>query len=220
MPRQEEPNMDRIKSAEESRVQNPGERPSAAVSVLIGALLGLTWAAGFRGFMVEIAGSDSVFGWYGTFGAVLGSGAIVGGLLGWAEYIRRTGGRPRWRLLALAPLILGLVPLTVPGTIALLAQGIGTAGMGVALIAIGLGYAVGSGRRLVLRAVIGALSAAGAVALVAMTPVISDGNISFAEPRGAWAGLLGLCSILVLGLATSIPFRRAIGERPVPNPAR
>lgn len=184
--------------------------PSAAGSVLVGALLGLTWAAGFRGFMVEIAGDASVFGWYATFVGVLGGGAIVGGLLGWADHIRRTGGRSRWRLLALSPLILALLPLTVPGTIALLAQGIGTAGMGVALIAIGLGYAIGSSRRPVRRVVIGVLSAAAAVALVAMTPVISDGRVSFADPRGAWAGLLELSSILVLGLATSIPFRRVI----------
>lgn len=187
-----------------------GERRSGVTSVLTGALLGLAWAAGFRGFMVEVAGDGSVFGWYGTFAAVLGSGAIVGGLLGWADHIRRTGGRARSRLLALSPLVLGLVPLTVPGTIALLSQGIGTAGMGVALIAIGLGYAAGSYRRPVLRLVIGVLSVAAAVALVAMTPVISEGRISFAEPRGAWAGLLALSSILVLGLATSIPFRRVI----------
>ena len=185
-------------------------RPSAAASVLVGVLLGLTWAAGFRAFMVELAGSASVFGWYATFVAVVGSGAIVGGLLGWADHIRRTGGRSRWRWLALSPLVFGLLPLTVPGTIALLAEGIGTAGIGVALIAIGLGYAVGSSRRPVLRGVIGVLSVAAAVALVAMAPVISDGQVSFADPRGAWAGVLGLSSILVLGLATSIPFRRVV----------
>lgn len=190
---------------------------SAAASVLIGALLGLTWAAGFRAYMVEIAGDASVFGWYATFVGILGGGAIVGGLLGWAEHIRRTGGRPHWRWLALSPLILGLLPLTVPGTIALLTQGIGTAGMAVALIAIGLGYAVGSSRRPVLRTVIGVLSAAAAVALVAMTPVISEGRVAFAEPRGAWAGLLGLSSILVLGLATSIPFRPVVPVRSIPQ---
>lgn len=190
------------------------QRASIAASVFIGALMGLTWAAGFRGFMAEIAGDGSVFGWYATFVGVLGGGAIVGGLLGWADHIRRTGGRARWRLLALSPLILGLLPLTVPGTIALLAQGIGTAGIGVALIAIGLGYAVGSDRRPVLRGVIGVLSVAAAVALVAMTPLISEGRVSFADPRGAWAGLLALSSILVLGLATSIPFRPVVRGAP------
>ena len=181
---------------------------------MIGALLGLTWAAGFRGFMVELAGDGSVFSWYATFVGVLGGGAIVGGLLGWADHIRRTGGRPRWRLLALSPLILGLLPLTVPGTIGRLAEGIGTAGMGVALIAIGLGYAIGGSRRRWLRVIIGVLSVAGAVALVAMTPLISDGRVSFAEPRGAWAGVLGLTSILVLGLATAIPFRAVVDRQP------
>lgn len=189
-------------------------RTASAPSVLLGALLGLTWAAGFRGFMAEIAGEDSVFGWYATFVGVLGGGAIVGALLGWADHIRRTGGRRRWRLLALSPLILGLLPLTVPGTIALLAQGIGTAGIGVALIAIGLGYAVGGDRRPVLRGIIGVLSVAAAVALVAMTPLISEGRVSFADPRGAWAGLLALSSILVLGLAASIPFRPVVAGAP------
>lgn len=188
-------------------------RTSDLVSrVLIGALLGLTWAAGFRGYMVEVAGDASVFSWYATFVAVLGGGAIVGGLLGWADHIRRNGGRQRWWL-ALSPLVLAVLPLTVPGAIAQLSRGIGTAGMGVALLAIGLGFALGSSRSLVLRVVIGVLSLAGAVTLVAMTPLISDGRISFAEPRGAWAGVLALGSILVLGLATSIPFRRGAPER-------
>lgn len=180
---------------------------TAAPSILVGAVLGVTWAAGFRAFMSEIAGPESTFGWYATFGALLGGAGIVGGLLGWADHIRRTGGRPHWRWLALSPLILGLLPLTVPGTLEALAQGIGTAGMAVALISIGLGYAFGGRRRVWLRLVVGAISAGAAAALVALTPLISDGRISFSDPRGAWAGTLALGSIIVLGLATSIPFR-------------
>ena len=181
----------------------------ATQAIIIGALLGVTWAAGFRGFMAEIAGAESTFGWYPTFVALLGGGGIVGGLLGWADHIRRTGGRPHWRWLALSPLILGVLPLTVPGALAALAQGIGTAGMAVALIAIGLGYTFG-GRRTWLRVVLGLVSAGAAVALVAFTPMISEGRISFSDPRGAWAGTLALGSIIVLGLATSIPFRPAL----------
>ena len=180
---------------------------TAAPGILIGALLGVTWAAGFRAFMAEIAGPGSTFGWYATFGVVLGGAGVVGGLLGWADHIRRTGGRPHWRWLALSPLILGLLPLTVPGTLAALAQGIGTAGMAVALIAIGLGYAFGGRGRAWLRAVVGAIAGAATIALVAFTPLISEGRISFGDPRGAWAGTLALGSIIVLGLATSIPFR-------------
>ncbi|WP_342001500.1 hypothetical protein MRBLWH7_001886 [Microbacterium sp. LWH7-1.2] len=107
----------------------------------------------------------------------------------------------------MSPLILGLLPLTVPGTLAALSQGIGTAGMAVALIAIGLGYGLGGRGRTWRRVVIGVFSALAAVALVAFTPVISEGRISFTDPRGAWAGTLALGSILALGLATSIPFR-------------
>ena len=186
-------------------------RPSAALSVLIGALLGIAWAAGFRAYMVELAGDESTFSWYATFVGLLGAAGIVGGLLGLADHIRRTGGRPHWRWLALSPLILALLPLTVPGTLALLSQGIGTAGIGVAIIAIGIGYAFGGRGRTWLRSVIGVVAFAAVVALVAMTPVISEGRVSFAEPRGAWAGTLALTSILVLGLATSIPFRPVLG---------
>jgi hypothetical protein len=179
-------------------------------SVPVGVLLGITWAAGFRGFMVEIAGPESVFSWYATFVAILGGAGVVGGLLGWALHILRTGGRRHWRWLALSPLILALLPLTVPGTIALLSQGIGTAGMGVAIIAIGLGFALGHRGRPWVRAVIGVLSLAAAIALTAAAPAISEGRIAFDEPRGAWAGVLCLGSILVLGLATSIPFRSPV----------
>ena len=47
--------------------------------------------------MAEIAGPESTFGWYATFVAVLGGAGVVGGLLGWADHIRRTGGRLHWR---------------------------------------------------------------------------------------------------------------------------
>ncbi|KRB38931.1 hypothetical protein [Microbacterium sp. Root180] len=190
--------------------RRPDSRGIAATpSILLGVVLGITWAAGFRAFMAEIAGRESTFGWYPTFVAVLGGAGIVGGLLGWADYVRRTGGRPHWRWLAASPLILGLLPLTVPGAIAQLSQGIGTAGMAVALVAIGLGYAFG-GRRTWLRVVVGVISAGAAVALVAFTPLISEGRISFSDPRGAWAATLALGSIVVLGLATSIPFRPVV----------
>lgn len=207
--------MDTVQTAGDVRVGRPRARV-AAPSILIGVLLGVTWAAGFRAYMAEIAGPESTFGWYATFGVVLGGSGIVGGLLGCADHIRRTGGRPHWRWLALSPLILALLPLTVPGALAALAQGIGTAGMAVALLAIGLGYAFGGRGRAWLRIVVGVFSAGAAVALVAFTPLISEGRISFSDPRGAWAGTLATGSIIVLGLATSIPFRPV---RPLIRPA-
>lgn len=179
-------------------------------ALAVGALAGFVWAAGFRAFMVELAGPDSRFDWYATFVAVLLAGAIVGGLLGLAERWRRTGGRRRWRLLALAPLLFGVLPLTVPGTLDQLDEGIGTAGMAVALLAIGTGFGFGSVARPWIRVLVGAVSLAGIVALAAAAPAISDGRVDFGEPRGAWAGVLALGSMLLLGLATSIPFRPLI----------
>jgi hypothetical protein len=36
--------------------------------ILIGAVVGLTWAASLRGFMAVLAGPDSTFTFTGTFG--------------------------------------------------------------------------------------------------------------------------------------------------------
>ena len=74
--------------------------------ILVGAVCGLAWGAGFRGFMREFAGSDSNVEWLGTFVWILLPAIVVGGLLGWADHIRRTGGRRGWRWLALSPLML------------------------------------------------------------------------------------------------------------------
>ena len=81
-------------------------RHSGLVSTLVlGALCGLAWAAGFRGMMSEIAGKDSGVDGVLTFVWLLLPGIVVGALLAWAEHIRRTGGRRRWRWLALSPLV-------------------------------------------------------------------------------------------------------------------
>jgi hypothetical protein len=91
--------------------------PSAAPIVAVGVACGLAWTAGLRGFMAELAGSGSTISWYGTFGQVLMPGAIVGALLGWAESIRRTGGRPGWRWLAAAPSAFTLAVFISPDVI-------------------------------------------------------------------------------------------------------
>ena len=58
-------------------------------------------------------GAESSVDWTGTFGFVLLPGAVIGGLLGWAEYARRTGVRPGRRWLALSPFLFAAV--LVPG---------------------------------------------------------------------------------------------------------
>jgi predicted ester cyclase len=90
--------------------------------VAVGAVCGLAWSAALRGYMVELVGSASAFTWSGTFGALLLPGAVTGGLLGWAEYLRRTGPPRGWRWLALAPLALAVAPMLLPGAVTTLAR--------------------------------------------------------------------------------------------------
>jgi hypothetical protein len=100
--------------------------------IAIGATRGVAWTAGFRTYMVELVGTDSAFTWDGTVGAILLPGAVVGGLLGWAESLRRNGGDKRRRWLALSPLVLAVAPLLRPGAVVeLFTTGNGGAAIGV-----------------------------------------------------------------------------------------
>jgi hypothetical protein len=83
------------------------------MTVLVGGLCGLAWAAGLRGFMAQI-GSESTVDWAGTFGWILLPGIGVGALLGWAEQLRSSGGRPGWRWLALSPLLFSAILFSRP----------------------------------------------------------------------------------------------------------
>ncbi len=78
--------------------------------VVIGAICGLAWAAGFRGFMAEVAGPTSSIEWGGTFWGILLPGLVTGALLGLAEHLRRTGGVPGRRLVRPAPRMSGVLP--------------------------------------------------------------------------------------------------------------
>jgi hypothetical protein len=194
-------------SAEASRDAGPALHRTAPL-VAIGMTCGVAWAAGFRGYMVELAGPASTFDWWGTFGAILLPGALVGGLLGWAEALRRTGGRRGWRWLALAPLAFAVAPLLMPGAIgALLTEGLGGGAIAVALMAIGGGYALSRRGPLWARLACGLVSAALAAALALAGPGIAGPALAVTEPRGAWVAVLAASFIRVLALAASIPHR-------------
>ncbi|MEV7133538.1 hypothetical protein AB0N24_11690 [Arthrobacter sp. NPDC093128] len=197
----------------ESAQASPNASPAlhgTAPLVAIGMTCGIAWAAGFRGYMVELAGPASTFGWWGTFGAILLPGATVGGLLGWAEALRRSGGRRGWHWLALAPLAFAIAPLLMPGAVtALLTQGLGGGAIAVALMAIGGGYALSRRGPLWARIACGLVSAALAAALALAGPGIAGPVLAITEPRGAWVAVLGASFIAVLALASSIPHRPA-----------
>ena len=187
----------------------------ALPSAVLGAIGGVAWAASLRGWMAELVGFESTFDWIGTFGLILLPGAVVGLLLGLADYARRTGGRRGWRWLALAPLLFGVAPLVQPGAIERLADsGIGSAGMGIAVLGILGGFAV-SGRgpvwlRIVLGVLAAALVAAGAVASFGLDlPVVIDW-----EPRPVWAAVTFVTLMIVFVFACALPHRRVVVRSP------
>ena len=189
-------------------------RASRIGSILVGTVCGVVWAAALRAYMSEIAGGGSRFEWYGTFVAILLAGAITGALLGLAEYFRRTGGRPHWRWLALAPLAFAILPLTTPDAIVdLLTSGIGGGAIAVPLAGITGGFAVSARGPFWARLTCGLLALVVVVGIAASVPIVGGIGLALDQPRGAWAAILGAGCVVVLCLACSIPFRRVEGER-------
>ena len=176
--------------------------------LLLGALVGLAWACGLRGFMAEVAGDDSGVSWGMTFGYVLLPGVVTGLLLGWAEHLRTSGGRRGWRWLALAPLTFTAVlfsegPL---GFLGIFEDGLAGGAIGVPLYGIVGGYAV-SGRGPVWGRVVCGLLAFTVVPIWALTVTSFAPHLAIDTPRGAWVALHYYSLILILMLACSIPHR-------------
>lgn len=190
-------------------------------SMLIGAICGLAWAAGFRGFMAEVAGPGSAVDWAGTFGGILVPGMVAGALLGWAEHCRRTGGRRAWRWLASAPLV--FVAATPGAVVSVFIDGIGGGALAIPVFGMAGGYAL-SGR--------GPAWSRACCAVVALIPIpawavsaslVGGSALALDTPRGAWVAVLFYSFLAVSALACSIPHRRiagpgeqAVADRAVP----
>ena len=159
--------------------------------VLLGGLCGLAWAAGMRGFMAQIVQEDSSVSWSGTFGYILLPGVVVGLLLGWAEHLRTTGGRRRWRWLALSPLLFAAVlfsegPLEVLG---IFENGLGGGAIGVPLYAMAGGYAMSGRDPRWSRLACGSLALT-AIPIWALTVQSFAGpDLAVTTPRGLWVAL-------------------------------
>jgi hypothetical protein len=190
-----------------------GRRVTATVA--LGALCGLAWAASFRAVMSEFAGYGSTVSWLDTFAAILLPGVIVGGLLGWAHTIRLSGGRRGWRWLGAAPAVFAIAPMLLPGAIvAFVTQGLGGGAVAVALLAIGGGFAVSGRGRLWARIVCGVISALLIVGVTLTTFAIAGPRLAVTEPRGIWVALLAFSLLILLAIASSIPFRPVIEAHP------
>ena len=181
-----------------------GARRGIPAPVLVGAVCGLAWAASLRTLMAEFAGAESGFDWFGTFEGILLPGAVVGGLLGWAEHLwQRPGGRPpRW--LAAAPLAFVLATPAV--LVSVFVDGLGGGALAVPLFGMAGGYALaGRGPRWTRWA-------AGAFALLPIPawPVAASfagGPLALGTPRGAWLAVLFLSLLAVLSLGSTVPHR-------------
>lgn len=162
--------------------------------VVVGVVCGLAWGAGMRGFMAAAASIDSssVVSWLGTFGIILPLSGVVGGLLGWAEHLRRTGGRVR-RIHRLAPLIFTVDPASLAVTLPALAGGYVLAGKGSRRAR----WALGGCALLPIPAFFAAVA-------------VADGSLrELGGPRAAWTTVLLFSLLAVLTSACVIPHRSA-----------
>jgi hypothetical protein len=160
--------------------------------VLVGVVCGLAWGAGMRGFMAAAASMDgaSEVSWLGTFAIILPISGVVGGVLGWAEDLRRTGGRKR-RIHTLAPLLFTVDPASLVVTLPALAGGYALSGRG-------------SPRK---RWILGGCALLPVPTFFAAV-AISDGDLqAFGAPRTVWITVLLFSLLAVLTAACVIPQR-------------
>jgi hypothetical protein len=195
-------------------------RRGAAPWVALGAVCGLAWACALRSFMAEVAGGDSGVEWGLTFGYILLPGAVVGALLGWAEFLRRNGGGPARRRLAYAPLLFAAV--LVPGLLhpsSFLEDGIGGGAIGVPVIAILGGFAV-SGRGPVSgRAAAGLLFTTGFTVWLLTAASVGGETFELDTAHGLWVSVLYESLLVTFALAASVPHRPTGGSEPGQLPA-
>ncbi len=191
----------------------------AAPLLAAGGVYGLAWAAGLRGFMAQLAGSGSEIHWYGTFVQILLPGVITGVLLGWAEHIRRTGGRRGWRWLAAAPLAFPVAVFVSPDVMSavlsgqpLLSGGIGGGAIAIPLFGMAGGHALSGRGPLWSRIVLGLFALAPFPAWAFASAAFGPG-FALDTPRGAWLAVLFYSFMATLELACTIPQRPAEPRR-------
>ncbi len=188
----------------------------ATTLVAIGGGCGLAWAAGLRGLMAELAGPESTVNWYGTFAQVLLPGVVVGALLGWAEHVRRTGGRHRWRWLAAAPLLFTAAVFVSPETVNAVLDGeplfsgaIGGGAIALPLFGMAGGYALSRRPPPWARVACGVIALAPLPLWALTSPLIGPG-FALTTPRGAWVALFFYSLVGTLALACGIPHRTVV----------
>ena len=173
----------------------------SAAPVFVGAVIGLTWSASLRGWMVQLAGESSTFTWL-TLGFVLLPGAVVGALLGHAVGVRARERTPR-RILVWTPVLLAAVLLDPTMLMLLLRHGYGGGSLMIVITALSAGYALTHRRLSLPTALCGLVAASGLAAIALMASMAAP----LTTARGAWVCVFGLSLVLVLCLAAALPHR-------------
>lgn len=186
----------------------PASPAPAAALVTVGIIVGLAWSASLRALMSEVAGPEANVSWTGTFVWILAPGAAVGGLLGWAEHLRRSGGRPGWRWLALSPLLFAAILFRDPLDLgAVFENGIGAGAFAVPAMCMLGGYAISGRGPAWGRTAAGAAFLAGPVAWALTAESVGGPDFALTTPHGAWIAVLLYTLLAELALASSIPHR-------------
>jgi hypothetical protein len=183
----------------------------------LGALSGVAWACALRSFMAEVAGKESGVEWVNTWAFIL----LPGLLIGWAEYLRRTGGRPRWRLLALSPLLLAaiLVRGLIEDPTHMFEGGIGAGAIAIPVLCIIGGYAMSGRGSLLTRVPAGVVGAATLVVWPLTGTAVGGPSFVLTTPHGLWATVLYDGLLIIFALAASVPQRDPVraGHRAAPG---
>lgn len=177
-------------------------RPSAFV--LLGGVCGLAWSSALRGWMAQLADgmpdTHSEVTWL-TLGLVLLPGTVVGALLGYSAYlwaVARPG--PRWLVLSPALFVTALLdPKIVTG---LIRNGTGGGSLIVVATSLSVGYVLTHPGRSPTRAVAAVIGVTGLLVVFGMGGLAAP----LTRPRGAWTSLYGLSLVLLLGLASALPY--------------
>jgi hypothetical protein len=164
--------------------------------------------------MAQVAGADSTVDWTLTFGWLLLPGVVAGSLLGWAEYLRRTGGRRRWRWLALSPLVLAAVLFSHPTDMGgVFTDGLGAGALAVPVMGMATGYAL-SGRGPLVARIITWVIALAPIPIWSLTAASVGGSrLALDTARGAWVAVYYWSFLAILGFACAIPHRPVTAPR-------
>jgi hypothetical protein len=186
-----------------------------------GALCGLAWVSALRGFMAEVAGAESQVEWVNTWGFILLPGMLIGALLGLAEFVRRTGGRPRWHLLALSPLLFAaiLVAGLIEEPTHMFEGGIGAGAIAIPILVMIGGHAMSGRGSLWTRVPAGMVGAATLVVWPLTATAVGGPSFALTTPQGLWATVLYDGLLVTFALAASVPQREPVRTGAFPDSA-